>query len=257
LSKQTISVAIKEVLVKIGIDTEVYGPYTIKHAVISALVKDGMPLVDIRAAAHYKSVETLRYYSYKEIMKRVGLSLARIVQKVKITEFVDPSKTEDIEKFRKVEASKYEEIIEEIEEEKRKERRKETDKLEEEIKGKRDRRGKVIKLKDYSEYTDSEEEEKEKEKVEEKEIRYEGRKRVTTDKDDEEYLQRQFKDNQWELVPPDNYSNQEPILFSGTFEDWKVAKSSGSIRMVTPASEPKKVFQIALHYGKYNMSKFT
>jgi site-specific recombinase XerD len=107
LSKQTISMAIKEVLGRIGIDTEVYGPYTIKHAVISALVKDGMPLVNIRAAAHYKSAETMRYYSYKEIMKRVGLSLARIVQRVKITEFVDPSKEEEVEKFRKEEASKY------------------------------------------------------------------------------------------------------------------------------------------------------
>jgi hypothetical protein len=60
----------------------------------------------------------------------------------------------------------------------------------------RDRKGKVIKSKDYSEYTDSEEEEKENEKVEEKEVKYEGRKRVTTDKDDEEYLQSQFRDNQ-------------------------------------------------------------
>jgi hypothetical protein len=242
LSKYTIAVAIKEILVKIGIDTEVYGPYTVKHAVVSALVKDGMPLAEIRAAAHYKSADTLQFYAYKEIMKRIGLSLAKIVQRIKITEFVDPSKGEDVKKFREVEASKYEEILEDIEKEKKKDKRKETDKVDEEMKGKRDRKGKAIKPKDYSEYTDSEEEEKEEESEEEKEVKSKGRKRVTTDKDkdNEDCLRSQYNDIQWEMVPPDNHSNQEPALFSGTFEDWKVAKSSGRIRMVAaPTSDPK------------------
>jgi hypothetical protein len=141
-------VAAKEILVKIGIDTEVYGPYTIKHAVISALVRDRMPLTEIIAAAHYKSAETLKFYSYKEIMKRIGLSLAKIAQKIKITEFVDPSKEDDLKKFKAVEADKYEEIIEDIQKEKKRERKRESERLEEGIKGKRDRKGKVIKEKD-------------------------------------------------------------------------------------------------------------
>jgi hypothetical protein len=240
LSRYTIAAAIKEILVKIGIDTEVYGPYTVKHAVISALVKDGIPLAEIGAAAHYKSADTLQFYAYKEIMKRIGLSLARIVQRIKITEFVDPSKGENVKKFREVEASKYEEILEDIEKEKKKDKRKETDRVDEEMKGKRDRKGKAIKPKDYSEYTDSEEEGKEEESEEVKDAGYNSRKRVTTEEDNEKDLLSQFKDNQWEMIPPDNFSNQEPVLFGGTFEEWKVAKSSGRIRMVVaPTSDPK------------------
>jgi hypothetical protein len=217
----------------------VYGSYTVKHAVISALVKDGIPVAEIRAAAHYKSADTLQIYAYKEIMKRIGLSLKKIVQRIKIAEFVDLSKEEDVKKFREVQVNKYEEILEDIEKENKKEKRKETDKVDEEMKGKRDRKGKVIKPKDYSEYTDSEEEEKEEESEKEKEIKGKERKRVTTDKENEEYLLSQYNDVQWEIVPPDNYSNQEPVLFSGSFDEWKVAKAAGRIRIVTPADGPK------------------